>query len=131
MTEADLRTLALACETLATATVLETTILEEGFTIEAATGGRKAHPALKALESTRNAAHRMLSDFGLSPKSRKFVSKAPGPAKDNEFRFHNLNRRTPVERTHDTYKWAKELSKKYKSIKDPDADDSDGFKRTR
>ena len=48
LTEADLRTLALACETLATATALEDTIQAEGFTIAAATGGHKAHPALKA-----------------------------------------------------------------------------------
>ena len=83
LTRADLRTLELCCETLATATALEETIHAEGFTIEAATGGKKAHPALKALETTRNAAHRMLSDFGLSPKSRKYVERAPAPAKDN------------------------------------------------
>ena len=77
LTLADLRTLELCCETLATATALEETIRAEGFTIAAATGGHNAHPALKALETTRNAAHRMLSDFGLSPKSRKYVSKAP------------------------------------------------------
>ena len=53
--------------------------------IEAATGGRKAHPALKALETTRNAAVRLMAEFGLSPKARKYVSKAPGPMKDNPF----------------------------------------------
>ena len=84
LTEADLRTLELLCETLATATELEAAIKLEGFTIEAATGGRKAHPALKALETTRNAASRMLGDFGLSPKARKYVSKAPA-AKDRDW----------------------------------------------
>ncbi len=83
LTRADLRTLALCCETLSTATELETTIRDEGYTIPASTGGRKSHPALKALETNRNAGLRMLNDFGLSPKCRKFVTKAPGPAKDN------------------------------------------------
>ncbi len=85
LTLADLRTLELLCETLATATALEDIIRKEGFTIAAATGGHKAHPALKALETTRNAAHRMLSDFDLSPKARKYVQKAPSPKKDNPF----------------------------------------------
>jgi len=85
LTRADLRTLALCCETLATAVALEDTIRAEGFTIATQTGNHKAHPALKALKTTRNAAHRMLADFGLSPKSRKFVSKAPGPRKDNPY----------------------------------------------
>ncbi|MBE9549787.1 MAG: phage terminase small subunit P27 family [Proteobacteria bacterium] len=78
LTLADLRTLELLCETLATATALENTIRAEGFTIQAASGtGQKSHPALKALETTRNAATRMLADFGLSPRSRAHVDKAP------------------------------------------------------
>lgn len=83
LTLADLRTLALLCETLATVTELENTIQREGFTIAAATGGHKAHPALKALETTRNAAHRMLGDYGLHPKARNYVSRAPGPLPDD------------------------------------------------
>jgi len=42
LTEADLRGLALLSETLATATELENAIRKEGFTIGAASGGRKA-----------------------------------------------------------------------------------------
>jgi len=52
-----------------------------GFTIEAATGGHKAHTTLKALETTGNATHRMLADLGLNSKARKFVEKAPGSHK--------------------------------------------------
>ena len=101
LTFADLRTLALLCETLATATALEDTIRREGFTIAAATGGHKAHPALKALETTRNAAHRMLSDFGLSPKARKFVQKAPGAKRDNPFAFLDDDYKTDEEKKAD------------------------------
>jgi P27 family predicted phage terminase small subunit len=119
LTFADLRALALLCETLATATALEDTIRCEGFTIAAATGGHKAHPALKALETTRNAAHRMLSDFGLSPKARKYVQKAPTSKEDNPWANLDRDRRTPEEKAAD-YKWAKEMSKKYKAFKDPD-----------
>lgn len=85
LTAADLPALKLTCKTLATVDALESCIQSEGFTIEAATGGRKAHPALKALETQRNAAARLLSDFGLSPKSRKFVSPAPERRADNPF----------------------------------------------
>ncbi len=91
ITLADLRTLALLCETLATVTELENTIQREGFTIAAATGGHKAHPALKALETTRNAAHRMLGDYGLHPKARNYVEKAPGPATEIDNPFDHLD----------------------------------------
>jgi len=101
LTRADLRTLELCCETLATATALETTIRAEGFTIAAATGGQKSHPCLKALETTRNAALRMLSDFGLSPKARKFVQKAPGAKRDNPFAFLDADHKTEAEKQFD------------------------------
>jgi P27 family predicted phage terminase small subunit len=73
LTSADLPMLALLAETQATAAELEATIRAEGFTIPTAAGGRKSHPALRALESTRNAAGRFLPHLGLSPSSRKFV----------------------------------------------------------
>jgi P27 family predicted phage terminase small subunit len=91
LTLADLRTLALLCETLATVTELENAVQREGFTIAAATGGGKAHPALKALETTRNSAHRMLGDFGLHPKARNYVSRAPGPAAGTDDPFAHLD----------------------------------------
>jgi len=81
LSTADLRTLALLCETLATVTELETAIRKHGFLIPCATGGEKAHPALKALETQRSQAARLMDGFGLSPKSRKYVEKAPGPRK--------------------------------------------------
>ena len=80
LTSADLPMLALLAETSATVSELEQTIREEGFTVSTGAGGRKAHPALKALETTRGAVTRLLKEFGLSPLSRKFVEKAPGPS---------------------------------------------------
>jgi P27 family predicted phage terminase small subunit len=85
LTTADLTALALLCETQATASELEETIQKEGFTLSTGSGGKKAHPALKSLESTRNCAARLLAEFGLTPKSRKFVEKAPGPGPKNPF----------------------------------------------
>jgi P27 family predicted phage terminase small subunit len=126
LTEADLRTLALCCETLATATALEEAIRAEGFTIAAATGGQKAHPALKALETTRNAAVRLLSDFGLSPKARKYVQKAPTAEKDNPWSSYNLNRNetTPEEEKAADEEWNAMVEKH--RAKNPD-----GFRPTR
>lgn len=85
LTSADLPMLALLAETSATVSELEDTIRSEGFTVSTGAGGRKAHPALKALETTRGAVTRLLKEFGLSPLSRKFVEKAPGPARDDPF----------------------------------------------
>lgn len=87
---ADLRALALCCETLAIVTDLETAIRKDGFTIPAGNGARKAHPALKALETQKNAAHRMLGDFGLNPKAAKYVTKAPAPSIEGD-EFGTLN----------------------------------------
>jgi len=89
LTTADLPMLALLAETQATAAELEATIREEGFTVSTAAGGRKSHPALKALESTRNAAGRLLQQFGLSPSSRKFVEKAPASRDEDECVFRS------------------------------------------
>jgi len=77
LTSADLPMLALLAETSATVSELEHTIRSEGFTVSTGAGGKKAHPALKALETTRGAVTRLLKEFGLSPLSRKFVEKAP------------------------------------------------------
>ncbi len=85
LTTADLPMLALLAETSATVSELEKTIREEGFTVSTGAGGKKAHPALKALETTRGAVTRLLKEFGLSPLSRKFVDKAPGPGSKNPY----------------------------------------------
>lgn len=77
LTTADMPMLTLLAETSATVSELEHTIREEGFTVATGAGGQKAHPALKALETTRGAVTRLLKEFGLSPLSRKFVEKAP------------------------------------------------------
>ena len=90
LTSADLPMLALLAETQATAAELEATIRDEGFTVSTAAGGRKSHPALKALESTRNAAGRLLQQFGLSPSSRKYVESAPTVSRENSgFRYQS------------------------------------------
>lgn len=82
---ADLRAFELLCVTLATATEAEETIKQEGLTVSAASGGTKAHPAIKVMECARSQAANLLRDFGLTPKSRAYVAPAGRSAKGNPF----------------------------------------------
>jgi P27 family predicted phage terminase small subunit len=92
LTTADLPMLSLLCETSATVSELEQTIRKEGFTVSTGAGGQKAHPALKALETTRGAVTRLLKEFGLSPLSRKFVEKAPKHQDEDDGGFRSQTR---------------------------------------
>lgn len=85
VTRADLRALAMLCETLATESDLRAVIEREGTTIEAGSGGRKSHPALAALAQARHQAHALLSDFGLLPRGRQSLPKKAPPASQNKF----------------------------------------------
>src|ERR1700682_1736508 len=49
------------------------------MTIAGAGDNSKSHPACSLLESTRNQAARMLSDFGLTPRGRLGVDIRPAP----------------------------------------------------
>ena len=84
LTGADLRALGLLCECLATESELSALLRAEGVTIEGGSG-RKAHPAVKLLESTRNQAARMLESFGLTPRGRQGVDVRPASAQQNPF----------------------------------------------
>jgi P27 family predicted phage terminase small subunit len=87
LTSGDLRALQLLAETLAMESALRETLQREGVTVRGADGVTKSHPALRGLESARNAAHRMLNDFGLTPRAREGVGVAP-PTKTNRFAAH-------------------------------------------
>ena len=69
---------------LASERQLRVTLEREGLTIDGANNNAKAHPGAKLLESTRNQAHRLLSDFGLIPRGRVAV-KPIAPARENPF----------------------------------------------
>jgi P27 family predicted phage terminase small subunit len=84
LTGADLRALALLSEVLATESELSALLRAEGVTIEGG-AGRKAHPAVKLLESTRNQAARMLESFGLTPRGRQGVDVRPRSREKNPF----------------------------------------------
>lgn len=84
LTRADLRTLRLLCETLASAASLDATIKAEGLTIESGSGARKAHPGLNALAVARSQAARLLDGFGLSPRGRASVDQAPDGGDDDD-----------------------------------------------
>jgi len=81
---ADLRAIELLCEVLASERQLRDTLAREGLTIDGANDNAKAHPGAKLLESTRNQAHRLLSDFGMIPRGRVSV-KPLAPPKENPF----------------------------------------------
>ena len=67
---ADLPALELLCEIKADIHSLEQVIKAEGYTIEAGSGGRKAHPALQSLTAARRQAQNLLDTFGLVPGSK-------------------------------------------------------------
>jgi P27 family predicted phage terminase small subunit len=76
LTFADLRTLALLCEALAQEAELRATLRREGMLIDAGTS-RKAHPAARGLEAVRASCTKLLTEFGLSPRSRLSIELQP------------------------------------------------------
>ena len=79
----DLRAFEQLCETLATANSLQAVIAAEGILLKMGNGSYKTNPAQKSLETARNQAARLFTEFGLTPKARNYVSAAPGPAPDD------------------------------------------------
>jgi P27 family predicted phage terminase small subunit len=75
--EADLRSLALLCEVLASEAEYRAQIARDGALLIAPNGTRRANPIVKMLEASRNQAARMLSSFGLDPKGRQGVDLQP------------------------------------------------------
>lgn len=82
---ADLRAFQQLCETLASQTELQEIVNTEGQLLKTGTGSYKSNPAVRSLETARNQSHRLLEAFGLTPKSRNYVSKAPAARSDNPF----------------------------------------------
>lgn len=84
LTQADLRALALLSELLADVSALEAEVRRDGYTIPAASGGRKGNPSAAALAQARAQATRMLDSFGLTPKARGGVDPAPDAGDDED-----------------------------------------------
>ena len=85
MCRGDLRAFEQLCETLAMQSELQELVRAQGLMITTGTGSFKANPAVKSLETARNQSHRLLVEFGLTPKARNYVSRAPDPQADNEW----------------------------------------------
>jgi P27 family predicted phage terminase small subunit len=64
---ADLPLLEMLCELKADVRCLEETVRTEGYTTEAGSGGRKAHPGLQNLAAARRQVQNILTKFGLAP----------------------------------------------------------------
>ena len=73
----DLRAFEQLCETLSTANALQAVIAAEGILLKMGNGSYKTNPAQKSLETARNQAARLYTEFGLTPKARNYVSVAP------------------------------------------------------
>jgi P27 family predicted phage terminase small subunit len=80
LTAMDLPMLRLLAEAQATEREMVSVLEREGLTIAAGSGGRKAHPALRAGAAARTTAIRLLEAFGMPPASRQRVDQAPLPA---------------------------------------------------
>jgi P27 family predicted phage terminase small subunit len=75
--EADLEVLALLCQALADADAAGALIEREGVTIVSGEGVIKANPAIGVLRDARQLSARLLSELGMSPRSREAVAPAP------------------------------------------------------
>ena len=82
---ADLRVLSLLCELLADIAGMETSIREQGYCIQAGSGGMKANPVLRALDAARRQAEQLLRQFELAPTGRR-------PEKFSESRHRHMIR---------------------------------------
>jgi P27 family predicted phage terminase small subunit len=92
ITAADLRAFEMLCCTLATVSEAETAIRMQGLTLATENGGQKSHPAIKIMETGRAQAAALLRDFGLTPKARNHVAKAPA-LRENKFEEFIRHRR--------------------------------------
>ena len=73
----DLRAFEQLTETLATQNTLQAVIESEGVLLKTGTGSFKTNPAMRSLETARNQAARLFTEFGLTPKARNYVSPVP------------------------------------------------------
>jgi P27 family predicted phage terminase small subunit len=82
---ADVQAFSMLCETLATERTARETVAIQGMTVPTLDGGRKSHPAVKVMETARGQALRLFTEFGMTPRSRNYVTAAPMPAGGNAF----------------------------------------------
>ena len=77
LTEADLSLLELLSNTLAAEAEARTALTRDGLTTAAGSGGTKKHPAAAVAETARSQALAMMREFGLTPRARQSVDRAP------------------------------------------------------
>jgi P27 family predicted phage terminase small subunit len=85
LSENYLYTFGLMCESMADLVYLQTIIRKEGLTTPGADGNKKAHPALRQLESCRAHVLKMLESFSLSARSKKNVKEEKPHLTGNRF----------------------------------------------
>jgi P27 family predicted phage terminase small subunit len=85
LSQGDLAALELLVTALAMASQAQTALDEQGIVIGASDGAMRPHPAIKILEQARAQATRLLTEFGMTPRSRQHVEAAPPPPAANPF----------------------------------------------
>ena len=81
----DLRAFEQLTETLATQNALQAVIETEGVLLKTGTGSFKTNPAMRSLETARNQAARLFTEFGLTPKARNYASPVPKSSDYNPY----------------------------------------------
>jgi P27 family predicted phage terminase small subunit len=77
LTTLDLPLLRLLVEAIEVERTMAALLVAEGLTIAAGSGGRKAHPAIRAGAGARATVIRLADAFGMSPTARQRVEMAP------------------------------------------------------
>ncbi len=85
LTATDMRAFELLCEALATEHAARKRVDLDGLLITT-TQGMKPHPAIKAMETSRHQAIKLLECFGLTPKSRANVERITPTTEYNPFK---------------------------------------------
>ena len=85
----DLRAFEQLAETLATQNALQAVIESEGVLLKTGTGSFKTNPAMRSLETARNQAARLFTEFGLTPKARNYVTPVPETVKPEPTGFQS------------------------------------------
>jgi P27 family predicted phage terminase small subunit len=86
LTNADLSLLRLLADTLAVESEARAALSRDGMTTQAGSGGTKKHPAAGIAETARIQALAILREFGLTPRARQSVDRAPASAGNPFFR---------------------------------------------
>jgi P27 family predicted phage terminase small subunit len=92
---ADLRGFELLCDTLATEAAARAVVGREGHAVPTAGDGWTTRPQVRAMETARAQAARLLAEFGLTPRGRRGLDLPRPRGEDNDDFLRGLLDRRP------------------------------------